>query len=72
MKRVGRGLSVLAGLLCLCNVFLAAEHRNADPGEHIIAVVPLIGSGTPDDPIRPMFQPKPRDVQAALNRMAPA
>ena len=70
MRRMGRGLSsVLLGSLCLCNILLAAEHRNpADAGEHIIAVVPLIGAGTPDDPVRPMFLPKPRDVQAALIR----
>ena len=70
MTSVNKGLSALLGVVCLFGaILIAAEHRNpADAGEHIIAVVPLIGAGTPDDPVRPMFLPKPRDVQAALNR----
>ncbi|MBV9269260.1 MAG: hypothetical protein JO061_24030 [Acidobacteriaceae bacterium] len=69
MERLGKALTALLGLVCLCTPVCAADHGNAiDAGEHVIAVVPLIGAGTADDPTRPMFLPKPHDLQAALSR----
>jgi hypothetical protein len=54
--------------VCLFAALLPAA-ANRDPGsigEHVIAVVPLIGAGTVDDPRRPMFIPKPSETSAAL------
>jgi len=60
-------LAALSLSLCLfaCPMW-GAKRNGSDPGEHLIAVVPLIGAGTPDDPLRPMFIPKPNDVSTAL------
>jgi hypothetical protein len=43
-----------------------------EAGEHLIAVVPMVGSGTIDDPKRPMFAPAMKDIAtAAANGHAP-
>jgi hypothetical protein len=36
-----------------------------EAGEHLIAVVPMVGSGTIDDPKRPMFAPARQDIATA-------
>src|SRR5689334_5960134 len=53
-RKVISGLLVLAGLVC-------AQHR-VDPRNtysRIIGLVPLVGKGTPADPIRPKYAPWP-------------
>jgi hypothetical protein len=37
-------------------------------GTHVFAVVPIIGSGTADDPRRPMFVPLLKEIQAVAQR----
>jgi hypothetical protein len=47
--------------LLVCAALLAAQHR-VDPRNtysRIIAVVPMVGKGTPDDPRRPQYAPWP-------------
>lgn len=60
----------IAGLVCLsvlASRFCCGQHGSERTrGEHLIAVVPLIGAGTPGDPKRPMFIPNPADAAAAL------
>ena len=55
--RVFRRLSVL---FCLTLSLLAGPRRNAAP-ERVIAIAPIIGSGTIEDPHRPLFFPTPND-----------
>jgi hypothetical protein len=63
----------MASLIGVCALFGTAHGetaqdrtKSATAGERIIAVVPLVGSGTPGDPQRPMFAPKPSETVAAL------
>jgi hypothetical protein len=47
--------------LCVCAGSLHAQHR-VDPHNtysRIIAVVPMVGKGTPSDPVRPQYAPWP-------------
>lgn len=54
-------------LLCmLSSVAVAQSREHGSRGEHLIAVVPMVGTGTPSDPRRPMFVPNPEDVSAAM------
>jgi len=58
-------VAALALLVCLGGF---AQNRRVDPQnqhERIVALVPFIGSGTMDDPIRPMFAPTPGTVAAS-------
>jgi hypothetical protein len=51
---------LLTGLLMLAGVVCA--QRSVDPRNtyhRVIAVVPMIGSGTPTDPLRPKYAPAP-------------
>jgi hypothetical protein len=51
---------VLAGLLLLAA--LGSGQRKVDPKNtyaRIICVMPMIGRGTPDDPVRPQYAPWP-------------
>ncbi|HEX4230369.1 MAG TPA: hypothetical protein VHZ07_16960 [Bryobacteraceae bacterium] len=69
------GLIVPALFVCLFSglTWSAPPRTNQfEAGEHIIAVVPMVGSGTIDDPKRPMFAPARQDIAAAIaNRQAP-
>jgi hypothetical protein len=63
MRRLNSGLVVVAAVL-LSSLFsppVEAQMRYStaptDPHQHIYAILPLIGSGTVIDPIRPMFVP---------------
>ena len=49
---------------------LAAQDRLSRElqGTHVLATVPLIGKGTSDDPIRPMFVPSPAEIRAMAPR----
>ena len=60
----GRIAAVLL-LVCLCG--LAQDRRVGSRNQHerIIAIVPFIGSGTMEDPKRPMFTPMPGTVAAS-------
>lgn len=49
----------LSVLLCLSLPFFAGQRRNAP--ERVIAIVPIIGSGTVADPHRPLFFPTPNE-----------
>ena len=54
-------LKVLAGILALAS--LVGAQRRVDPRNtyhRVICVVPFVGSGTPDDPRRPMYAPWPQ------------
>jgi hypothetical protein len=53
-------LRLPAVVVCLCGSLLA-QHR-VDPRntyERVLCVVPMVGSGTPGDPIRPAYAPLP-------------
>ena len=54
-------------IIALISVALSAQHRVSPEhqGHKIWAVVPLTGSGKPDDPKRPMFVPSPKEMAAA-------
>jgi len=56
-------LVCLFGLTAILNGQPRVDPRNTY--ERILAVVPVIGTGTPEDPIRPMFIPSPREMDAA-------
>ena len=65
-----------AGLLCLslCSLPLLAQKR-VDPGmtyQRVLAIVPVIGSGTWNDPKRPMFAPVPAAASASASESASA
>jgi hypothetical protein len=64
-SRLLTGILVLAALVC-------AQYR-VDPRNTyvlVIAVVPLIGAGTPTDPIRPQYAPAPGAGQAQSGILA--
>jgi hypothetical protein len=47
---------------------IATTQQRVDPTmtyHRVIAIVPLVGSGTPSDPKRPMFAPTPQDAASA-------
>jgi hypothetical protein len=53
-------LRLPAVVVCLCGSLLA-QHR-VDPRnmyERALCVVPMVGSGTPEDPMRPQYAPLP-------------
>jgi len=61
MSSLGR-VAALAVFLCLCGF---AQNRKVDSRnqhERLIALVPFVGSGTMEDPKRPMFAPRPGEV----------
>jgi hypothetical protein len=59
-------IRAVAVLVCLYAMAATASAQpRVDPRnsyERVLAVVPLIGSGTHDDPIRPMFSPAPKAI----------
>ena len=68
-------MSALLGraLLCALTVVLCLNAASQPGGnlkfQRVIAVVPMVGSGIPDDPYRPMFCPSASDLAtAAANR----
>jgi len=57
-------IAALAIFMCLC---CFAQNRKVDSRnqhERIIALVPMVGNGTMEDPKRPMFAPRPGEVDA--------
>jgi hypothetical protein len=58
-------LAALAVFVCLGGVAQNRAVGTRDQHERVIALVPFIGSGTTDDPRRPMFTPQPGTVAAA-------
>ncbi len=56
----------VAILVCLCALVGSVQGQprvdSRNSYERILVVLPLIGSGTADDPIRPMFTPAPRSI----------
>jgi len=55
--------------LLLMNALFAQNRVSPEMMYHRVwAVVPLIGSGKPDDPKRPMFVPSPAEQAAKLRR----
>ena len=63
------GLIAPALFVCLFSSYLwsAPPRTNqVEAGEHLIAVVPMAGSGTLDDPRRPMFAPARQDIATAI------
>ena len=62
-------LRCVALLLLLINTLFAQNRVSPEMMYHRVwAVVPLIGSGKPDDPKRPMFVPSPAEQAAKLRR----
>jgi D-alanine-D-alanine ligase-like ATP-grasp enzyme len=62
-----------AVLLCLfAFAVFSATAQDRVPRElqgiHVFATVPLIGTGTPADPKRPMFVPSPQEIRAMTPR----
>jgi hypothetical protein len=70
-------MSALLGrtLLCALTVGLCLNAASQPGGnlkfQRVIAIVPLIGSGTSDDPYRPMFCPSASDLAAATANRQP-
>jgi hypothetical protein len=59
-------LGVIRAVAVVVCLYMAATTASAQPPvssrnsyERVLAVVPLIGSGTHDDPVRPRPRPKP-------------
>jgi hypothetical protein len=50
-------LTLLSGILLAAQDRVGAGFQN----ERIIVIVPMVGAGTEEDPIRPMFVPKPSE-----------
>ena len=63
MSSLGR-LAALAILLCLCGFAQSRKVNSRNQHERLIALVPFVGKGTMDDPKRPMFAPRPGEVDA--------
>jgi hypothetical protein len=62
-------LRSIALLLLLINTLFAQNRVSPEMMYHRVwAVVPLIGSGKPDDPKRPMFVPSPAEQAAKLRK----
>jgi len=57
-------LAALAILVCLGGIAQNRSVATHDQHERVIALVPFIGSGTMEDPKRPMFTPQPGTVAA--------
>jgi len=65
-------IRLLLALVFVCA--LAPAQRRVDPRnlyERVLAVVPMVGSGTPADPIRPAYAPLP-SATSAIDTPAPA
>jgi hypothetical protein len=62
-----RHLIVLIAAVCGISVSAPAQYRvdARNRGERVIAVVPMIGSGTPGDPRRPLFVPTPAEMRTS-------
>ena len=57
--------SLLFVLLVICFNLPSPAQRRVDPRnthERILSIVPLIGKGTYEDPVRPMFAPLPSEM----------
>ena len=58
-----------AAVVCLLALTkVSTAQPRVDPRnmfERVIAIVPLIGSGTPEDPKRPMYTPAPSEINPA-------
>ena len=62
-------LRSVALLLLLINTLFAQNRVSPEMMYHRVwAVVPLIGSGKPDDPKRPMFVPSPAEQTAKFRK----
>src|SRR5437868_9603200 len=62
-------LRSIALLLLLINTLFAQNRVSPEMRDHRVwAIVPLIGSGKPDDPKRPMFTPSPVEQAAKLQK----
>jgi hypothetical protein len=57
-------VAALAILVCLGGVAQNKRVDSRNQHERLIAIVPMIGSGTMEDPKRPMFAPVPGHVAA--------
>ncbi|HXI41179.1 MAG TPA: hypothetical protein VNH83_14445 [Bryobacteraceae bacterium] len=68
-------LRLPAAVVCLC-VSVLAQHRvdSRNVYQRVLCIVPMIGSGTPDDPMRPDYAPLPpspaAQAAAAVARLA--
>ena len=52
-------------VVCLCAPMLAQQRVDArKTHERVLCVVPMVGSGTPDDPRRPQYAPLPSSSAA--------
>ena len=63
LRRIAAHVCILCAVATLA---FSQSREHGSRGEHLIAVVPMIGAGTPSDPRRPMFVPNPNDVSAAM------
>lgn len=62
-----RALTCACMLLWMLSTVAPAQSReHGRRGEHLIAIVPIVGAGTPSDPRRPLFVPNPQDVSTAI------
>jgi hypothetical protein len=61
---------LLAVVVCLCAPLLAQQQRVdlRNLYERVLCVVPMVGSGTADDPRRPAYAPLPPVPGAKLSR----
>jgi hypothetical protein len=56
---------LLVVFVCLCAPMLAQQRVDSrKTHERVLCVVPMVGSGTPDDPLRPQYAPLPSSSAA--------
>jgi len=62
MRYSSSRVAALAIFVCLCGYAQNSKVDSQNQHERVIALVPFVGSGTMEDPKRPMFAPKPGEV----------
>jgi len=61
LPSLGR-VAALAIVVCLCGYTQNRKVDSRNQHERLIALVPFVGKGTMEDPRRPMFAPRPGEV----------
>ena len=51
--------AIVLTLTCVCTLLAQSSVPKEFQNERIMAIVPMVGTGTAKDPIRPMFAPTP-------------
>ena len=59
--------SIFVGVCCFSSLFAQQRRDTRETHYRILAVVPLVGTGTKTDPIRPAYVPAPPQGNAKLD-----